>query len=120
VSAAEARSLSPSGGQPRRALAEPAQPWTRAWWQFQRLLDHAKGNSEAWTFNDRQRQARHEFDALQQRWAQELPDVERQAATALRAGNEGGRDILARFTERCAREALATCARLTAKFTLVP
>lgn len=118
----EALSLPAPSGVPRRPedVAPAAFDAQSYWWQFQRLLDHVKGNSEAWTFDDRQRQARHEFDALQQRWAQELPDVERQAATALRAGNEGGRDILARFTERCAQEALETCARLTGKFTLVP
>jgi secernin len=125
----------PAAGRVPEALALPAPPDVPRppeevapavfdaqsyWWQFQQLLDHVKGNSEAWTFNDRQRQVRQEFDSLQQRWAQELPDVEREAASLLRAGDEKGRKILARFTERCAQQALGACAKLTAKFALVP
>jgi secernin len=28
------------------------------WWQFQKLLDHVKGDERAWMFNDRQPQVR--------------------------------------------------------------
>jgi secernin len=124
----------PAAARVPAALALPAPPGTPQrpedvapaafdaqsyWWQFQQLLDHVKGNSQAWTFNDRQRQVRQEFDPLQQRWAQELPAVERKAASLLRAGNEEGRDILAQFTQRCAQQALEACAKLTAEFPLV-
>lgn len=83
------------------------------WWQFQRLLDHVKGDDQAWHFNDRQPVAREAFDALEHRWADELPEVEQHAAALLQDGDERGRQMLASFTQQCAREALETCAKLT-------
>jgi len=67
-------------------------------------------------FNDRQPQVRQAFDPLQQRWALELPDIQREAVEFIRAGNAQGRKLLTQFTERCARQALAICTNLIAEF----
>jgi hypothetical protein len=86
------------------------------WWQFQELLDHVKGDERAWMYNDRQPQVRQAFDPLQQRWAEELPDIQRTAVKFIRAGNAQGRKLLTQFTERCARQALEICTDLIAEF----
>jgi secernin len=86
------------------------------WWQFQKLLDHVKGDERAWMFNDRQPQVRQAFDPLQQRWAEELPDIQREAAKLVQAGDVQGRKLLTQFTERCAGQALETCTNLIAEF----
>lgn len=86
------------------------------WWQFQKLLDHVKGDERAWMFNDRQPQVRQAFDPLQQRWAEELPDIQRDAVKFIQAGNAQGRKLLTQFTERCARQALEICTNLIAEF----
>jgi len=86
------------------------------WWQFQKLLDHVKGDERAWMFNDRQPQVRQAFDPLQQRWAEELPDIQNEAVRFIRAGNPRGRKLLAQFTQRCAGQALETCTNLIAEF----
>lgn len=67
-------------------------------------------------FNDRQPRVRQAFDPLQQRWASELPDVQREAIKFIRAGNAQGRKLLTLFTERCARQALEICTNLIAEF----
>jgi dipeptidase len=86
------------------------------WWQFQRLLDRVKGDERAWLFNDRQPQVRQAFDALQQHWAEELPDIQRDAVKLIQAGDVHGRELLTQFTKRCAGQALATCTNLIAEF----
>jgi secernin len=86
------------------------------WWQFQKLLDHVKGDERAWTFNDRQLQVRQAFDPLQQRWTEELPDIQREAVEHIQAGNAQGRRLLTQFTERCAGQALEACTNLIAEF----
>jgi dipeptidase len=86
------------------------------WWQFQELLDHVKGDERAWMFNDRQPQVRQAFDPLQQRWAEELPDIQREAVELIQAGNAQGRKLLTQFTERCAGQALEACTNLIAEF----
>ncbi|MFL6045720.1 MAG: C69 family dipeptidase [Propionibacteriaceae bacterium] len=86
------------------------------WWQFQKLLDHVKGDERAWMFNDRQPKVRQAFDPLQRRWVEELPDIQREAVKFLQAGNAEGRRLLSEFTERCAGQALETCANLIAEF----
>jgi len=86
------------------------------WWQFQKLLDHVKGDERAWMFNDRQPQVRQVFDPVQDRWALELPDIQREAAEFIRAGNAQGGKLLSQFTERCARQALEICTNLIADF----
>jgi secernin len=86
------------------------------WWQFQKLLDHVKGDERAWMFNDRQPQVRQAFDPLQQRWAQELPDIQREAVKFIQAGDAQGRKLLTQFTQRCAGQALETCTNLIAEF----
>jgi secernin len=86
------------------------------WWQFQQLLDTITGGAQAWQFNDRQPIARATFDELEQRWRQQLPDVERQAAALIAAGDPIGRSMLAEFTRECAREALETCGKLASEF----
>jgi secernin len=86
------------------------------WWQFQKLLDHVKGDERAWMFNDRQPQVRQAFDPLQQRWAEELPDIQREAVKLIQAGNAQGRKLLTEFTERCAGQALEACTNLIAEF----
>jgi secernin len=67
-------------------------------------------------FNDRQPQVRQAFDPLQQRWAEELPDIQREAVELIEAGNAQGRKLLTQFTERCAGQALAACTNLIAEF----
>jgi hypothetical protein len=67
-------------------------------------------------FNDRQPQVRHAFDLLQQRWAEELPDIQHEAVKFIQAGNPQGRKLLTQFTERCARQALEICTNLIAEF----
>jgi len=67
-------------------------------------------------FNDRQPQVRQVFDPVQERWALELPDIQREAAEFIRAGNAQGSKLLSQFTERCAREALEICTNLIAEF----
>jgi hypothetical protein len=59
---------------------------------------------------------RQAFDSLQQRWAEELPNVQRKAVGFLQEGNAQGRKLLSEFTEQCAGQALETCANLTAEF----
>jgi secernin len=86
------------------------------WWQFQKLLDHVKGDERAWMFNDRQPQVRQAFDPLQRRWAEELPDIQREAVNLIQAGNAQGRKLLTQFTERCASQALEACTNLIAEF----
>ena len=67
-------------------------------------------------FNDRQPQVRQAFDPLQQRWALELPDIQREAVELIRAGNAQGRKLFSEFTEGCARQALEICTNLIAEF----
>jgi cell division protein FtsN len=67
-------------------------------------------------FNDRQPQVRQAFDPLQQRWAEELPDIQREAVELIQAGNAQGRKLLTQFTERCAGQALEACTNLIAEF----
>jgi cell division protein FtsN len=67
-------------------------------------------------FNDRQPQVRQAFDPLQQRWAEELPDIQREAVKFIQAGNAQGRKLLTQFTQRCAGQALETCTNLITEF----
>jgi hypothetical protein len=67
-------------------------------------------------FNDRQPQVRQALDPLQQRWAEELPDIQREAVELIQAGNAQGRKLLTQFTERCAGQALEACTNLIAEF----
>jgi hypothetical protein len=86
------------------------------WWRFHELLDQVKGDELAWHFNERQPRVRQVLDALERAWQEELPEVERHAARLLASHDERGREVRAGFTERCAREALDACSRLTAEF----
>jgi secernin len=86
------------------------------WWRFHELLGQVKGGELAWTFNERQPRVRQVFDALERQWQERLPEVERNAVRLLAAHDEAGRDVLARFTESCAHEALDACARLIEEF----
>ncbi|HEX5574789.1 MAG TPA: hypothetical protein VFX42_02845, partial [Gemmatimonadales bacterium] len=63
-----------------------------------------------------QPQVRQAFDPLQQRWAEELPDIHREAVKLIQAGDARGRTLLTQFTERCAHQALETCTNLIAEF----
>jgi hypothetical protein len=67
-------------------------------------------------FNDRQPRVRRAFDPLQQRWVEELPDIQRKAVELIQAGHTQGCKVLSEFTEQCARQALETCTKLIAEF----
>jgi secernin len=86
------------------------------WWRFQQLLDVVKGGELAWSFAERQPVVRAAFDPLEQRWAAELPEVEKQAAQ-LRERDPGAEAaLLADFTEGCVEQALRTLTALLAEF----
>lgn len=86
------------------------------WWHFQRLLEAINGDPEAHAFAHRQPIARDRFDALETQWHQQLPDIERRAAQALRRGDDSGRELLADFTQQCATQALSACDELIHEF----
>jgi secernin len=107
----------PAGGacRPEQAARDTFDP-ASYWWRFQQLLDVVKGGEHAWTFAERQPVVRAAFDPLEQRWAAELPEVERQAAR-LRDGDPGATaTLLADFTEGCVEQALRTLTALLAEF----
>jgi secernin len=91
------------------------------WWRFRRLLDEVKGGEQAWAYPQRQPIVRRAFDELESRWAQDLPKVEEQALSLRRDGeHDAMADVLADFTEACAREALAVVDELDAEFGPAP
>jgi secernin len=76
------------------------------WWRFKRLLETVKGGEPGWTFDERREVVRAAFDPLEERWAAELPDVEKRAL-AWRDEHAPDRAAaeLGAFTEACVREA---------------
>jgi hypothetical protein len=86
------------------------------WWRFRQLLDVTKGGELAWAFAERQPEVRGAFDRLEKRRADELPDVERQAVDQRATDAVAASKSLARFTERCAQQALQTLEELLAEF----
>lgn len=86
------------------------------WWRFRRLLDLVKGGESAWNFTENQPVVRQAFDALEQRWAAELPQVEKDALALRERGEHTAMaDLLAGYTEACTRQALAVLDRLAAQ-----
>jgi secernin len=108
---------------PQRPL-EPSGPSTWQWLATTRSPTGGNSKDSLTTSQetrslDVQRPAapvRQAFDPLQQRWAEELPDIQREAVTFIQAGNPQGRKLLTQFTERCARQALEICTNLIAEF----
>lgn len=91
---------------------------TSYWWRFQRLLEVAKGGPDARRFNRNQPVVRREFDALEQRWAARLPQIEKEALHLRAGGSESAmRRLLADFTDSCAREALGVLDELIGDLT---
>ncbi|HVM13587.1 MAG TPA: C69 family dipeptidase [Egibacteraceae bacterium] len=77
------------------------------WWRFRRLLDWAKGDELGGSFAERQPRIREALDPLERAWAEEAAEVERTAVELRHEGaDETAAGLLAKFTERCAGEAL--------------
>lgn len=111
----------PAGGSRWRAEDAPQDTYDEAsyWWRFHRLLEVAKGGPQAWRFQRNQPVVRREFDVLEQRWATELGQVEKQALHLRADGRESAmRRLLADFTESCAQEALGVLDALVGRLTV--
>lgn len=95
-----------SRGRPEAVAADTYAP-DSYWWRFKRLLETVKGGELGWTFDRRRPVVRETFDALEERWAAQLPEVERHALDLRARGDDAAASAeLARFTETCASEAL--------------
>lgn len=87
------------------------------WWRFHQLFEAVRGDDLGWWFDERQPVVRAAFDPLEARWAAQLPDVEKHAmALRDRGAVTEAAETLARFTEECADEALATLDDLVERF----
>jgi hypothetical protein len=75
-----------------------------------------KGSERAWTFAERQPVVRAAFDPLEQRWAAELPEVEREAARLRDRDPGAAATLLAGFTNGCVEQALHTLTALLPEF----
>lgn len=87
------------------------------WWLFRELLDRVKGHPNTSLpdhYPIRNRRVRAKFDALEQEFEAELPDVIKRA----RLTNEANRAsfILDEFTEGCVNQVLAVLHELLAEF----
>lgn len=83
------------------------------WWEMRSLLDLVNGDELGSTYEERHGIVRRHFDVLEEKWMQEFPEVEAQAAALKKAGRTGERKaLLARFTEACTKEALLEIRRL--------
>jgi secernin len=87
------------------------------WWLFRELLDRVKGHPSAslpGLFPTRNRRVRTQFDALEQAFEAELPNVVREAVAAEHPDAIAA--ILDGFTGRCVRQVLASLQELLASF----
>ncbi|GAB3433751.1 peptidase C69 family protein [Flindersiella endophytica] len=114
-------SFTRAGSAARRGRPEdvPADTFSRDsyWWRFAQLLERVKGSDLAWDFEQRRPMVRQAFDPLEARWLAQLPDVEKQAWELLHNGRaEAGAELLAAFTDDCAREALGAVDALLREF----
>lgn len=108
-----------AGDEPRRPEDAPWDSYDEAsyWWRFHRLLEAVKGGPDAPRFDRNQPVVRREFDVLERRWAEQLPQVEKEAVRLRAEGSEDAmRRLLADFTDSCARQALEVLETLTGEF----
>jgi secernin len=107
-----------AGHRPRRPEDAPQDGFDARsyWWRFRDLLERAKGEGAgAPDFGHSQPVIRRAFDALEQRWAARIPEVEAEAAELRARGCTAEmRALLRAFTKACTTEALKTADELAA------
>lgn len=86
------------------------------WWLFRRLNDWVKGdavNSLPGCYQERNPLVRARFDALEQAFAEQLPEVLQRAEAAGEHSPDERAQILDRFTEECVQQVLGAVNELT-------
>lgn len=83
------------------------------WWEMRSLLDQVNDDAFGNAYEEKHRIVRTHFDELEEKWTKEILAVETQAAALKKSGKiEEMRELLSRFTARCAQETLEVIQQL--------
>jgi secernin len=95
---------------PDQAAADEFSP-DSYWWLFRRLMDAVKGgpvHSRPDAYPSRNRRVRAAFDALEQEFEAEVPEVVREAAQMREVNQVAAACILDGFSEQCVHKVMAS------------
>lgn len=79
------------------------------WWRYRNLLDQLKGDEIGTLFNRNKNITRGSFDRLEQKWSEQIRNIEKNAASLNKAGKRNEAiALVSAFSSNCLDEAIKT------------